>query len=125
MDVIYYGLFIESGDIKPGTLECPISHPHITFEFKPKEWPTHLIGKTFDIQIVSEGNDGVNEGLGVKLPEELLPYYKGAKIPHITLSVAKGGIPVSTAFIDYAPYDGGTVQATMKLFTSSGPVSEA
>lgn len=121
MNVIYFGLFIEQQDLPTSSLAQVVEHPHVTFAFRPDEVPAHLIGKMFDLSIVSEGNDGINEGLGVRIPDELKEYYRGASIPHITLSIAEGALNRDTAFIEYSDLDQPvTIPSTMKLFTAEG-----
>lgn len=98
---IYWGLFINSEDlIISGKLNRIISNPHVTFGFKT-EYPMDIHGKSVKITIIGYGNDGQNEALLVKLPEEAMDIYNGAEVPHVTLSVSDNGKPVDSWKLDF------------------------
>ena len=128
-DVIYTGLFFDPSD--PGFreekagpfLDKKIRDPHVTFAFKPtpdKEFPPDLIGDEVDIKVIGVGNDGKNHGYMVEIPYDLRDYYKGAPIPHITLSTSKDGKPVDTKNLDFKDITPFNIKGKVGHFTKSG-----
>jgi hypothetical protein len=110
--VIYKGLFIDemsSYQLKQfegsRRLENEIREKgieHITFQFRPEElFPENLMGKTFTLMIVGYGNNGENSGFKVALPEELIPYYRGADVIHITTSLSESSKAINTRHLDF------------------------
>ena len=71
---------------------------HLTIKYKPdsNEIFNELIGQEFELYLIGYGNDGINAGFEVELPNNLKPYYINydeedntkIKIPHITSSLA-------------------------------------
>lgn len=71
---------------------------HLTLKYKPdsNEIFNELIGQEFELYLIGYGNDGINAGFEVELPNNLKPYYINydeedntkIKIPHITSSLA-------------------------------------
>lgn len=72
---------------------------HCTFKYHPSEDEifNDIVGKSFEVFIIGYGNDGMNSGFQILLPDELLPYYINydeqnpnvLKVPHITVSLSE------------------------------------
>lgn len=98
-NVMFIAIFVP--DVKNGSLEnCNNKGgQHVTLAFKPTkeqcEELANYIGKQTEVKIVSYGNDGQNEGVGVEI-DNSIPYF-GAQQKHITLSIANGAKAVNTA----------------------------
>lgn len=98
----YKGLFLDNQSeetlLKGNTLPIIVENMHITFEFRPKVgFDRELLGKEFEVKVVGEGRDGYNHGYLVELPNEIIPYYKGADKAHITVSLgSKDCKPINT-----------------------------
>lgn len=88
-----------------GTLSCLVDNPHITFGYKVEPHQDILWNQIYFIEITGYGNDGVNEGYCVEIPDCIGQHYFGAETPHITLSVSEDGSPVNTAFIEFDPLE--------------------
>lgn len=126
---LYHGVFFDrnrldelvDGNI-PNRHGLPreIRNPHVTFGFhsQPVEGFHDGMGVN-GFRIIGYGNDGVNEGLLVRIPKRMRRYYQGASQAHITLSLAEGGQPKDTAKLDFTPLDkpfildGGITQSVM------------
>ena len=86
---------------------------HCTFKYHPNEEEIfdEIVGKTFEIFLIGYGNDGMNSGFQILLPDELVPYYINydeqnsdvLKVPHITASLSEGANPSSTKNLDFKP----------------------
>lgn len=109
---VYYGVFFNrdkffeeiNQHINREPLENEIRKPHITFGFNQEPEPEFGHGKPMrNIQIIGYANDGVNEGVLVRIPENKRKYYHGAETMHITLSTSRNGKPVDTAKLDFKP----------------------
>lgn len=50
---------------------------HLTFKYHPsgKEIFNDIVGKEFEILLIGYGNNGINSGFQIQLPNELIPYY--------------------------------------------------
>ena len=93
---------------REGPLYRQISMPHVTFAYAPKEVPFSIFGAEVTVKVVGYGCDGVNEALQVELvefPDALLPLITEIQVPHITLSVAKGGKPIGSRFLHFQPVE--------------------
>lgn len=130
-NVIYSGVFFDKSDpgLKPEKsgeyLEKPVKDPHITFAFRPKSdklFPVELVGKEVDIKVIGVGNDGKNHGYMVELPPDLEKYYKGAPVPHITLSTSNDGKPVDTKNLDFESITPFSIKGKIGYFTNRGIV---
>ena len=93
-------------------LDKVIPDLHVTFHFSPSEkdrLPLDLVGKEVSFEVIGEGNDGLNQGFEVKLPDieikghKIKDLYKGAKVPNITVSLSPEGKAVKTAFLKFEP----------------------
>lgn len=116
--VIYFGVFFKQEDLpRVGTLENVICNPHITFEFRPERVPSDLLGQEISVTVVGYGNDGQNEGLAVKIPDEAAAHYKNDAQPHVTLSIATGAKAVNTKNLEFADIAPVTVTGTFGVFT--------
>lgn len=71
---------------------------HVTFVYNPSKDKIYndLVGKYFDVYLISYANDGNNSGFEVELPDYLMKYYHNydevnnvLKEPHITASISK------------------------------------
>ena len=79
---------------------------HLTLKYKPEqnEIFNELINKEFELLLIAYGNDGINAGFEVELPESLKPYYINydedestkLKVPHITSSLANEAKAMNT-----------------------------
>lgn len=104
---IYIGAFVSSKQLKNisgNRLAREIVNPHVTFKFRPDHVNTSLFGKEVHIKVIGYGNDGINEGVKVKLyakNPELQKLADKVEIPHITLSVSEQGKPVNTRFLSF------------------------
>ena len=102
----YVGCFVKYNDfhnaidaIRENPLENDIQDPHITFEYRPQEVNQSMFGEEVQISIVGYGNDGVNEGLKVRLSSNnniVQSMIEKIEIPHITIAVSEEGKAVNT-----------------------------
>lgn len=107
--VIYKGFFIDEPSAMllkefegSNRLIKDIPNQHVTFAFRPEElFPLAIMGKSFTLLIVGYGNNGENSGFKVALPEELIPYYRGADTIHITTSLSETGKAMNTRHLDF------------------------
>ncbi len=86
---------------------------HCTFKYHPNEEEVfdELVGKSFEVFLIGYGNDGMNSGFQISLPDELIPYYINydeqnpdiLKVPHITASLSEGAKASSTKNLDFKP----------------------
>ena len=74
--------------------------------------------------MVGEGSTDDNQGFEIEVPNELKEYYKGAYIPHITMSVSKTGKPVNTKDIDFKKIKPFEVTGKIGYFTDRGTIFE-
>ena len=109
--VLYAGLFVNPEELYAKahpTLKRRIKYPHVTTKFKPGTQDLHLdqLGGSAKIYAIGYGNDGVNEGLLVRV-EANDPVIQQAcdalETPHITLSVSGKGQEKNTAFLEFSP----------------------
>lgn len=97
--------------IPSSRLERVIEHPHVTFQFAPKDVDTTLFGQSISLCITGYGNDGKNEGVSVTLRAQdptLQEMIDAIPVPHITVSVSKDGVPYKTrnlSFQDISPME--------------------
>ena len=87
-------------------LVCPISHPHVTFVYRPEEVPAMLFGQRVTVRAIGYGCDGENEALQVEfadLPDCLKPYTGDIAVPHITLSIAESAKAVNSRYLEFKP----------------------
>lgn len=111
----YVGLFFDRNDIlenaakqAPERLHRVITHPHVTFAYRPAQIPWEAIGKHITLQVVGYGCNGKNEAFKVafdELPEELTALAEKIAAPHITISVAKNAEPVDSANLRFTPIE--------------------
>lgn len=133
--MIYEAFFIFNQ--LPHQLERDIEFKHVTTEFKPAIKHTRLYGCTGNFEVIGYGNDGVNEGLKVRLvsivapdeqrENELRELVKNVPVLHITLSVSKDGAPKDTsklAFDQPIPQDFGIISGLFGGFIGK-PVFKA
>ena len=96
------------------TLPIEITRPHVTLYYNGfrvdkeakeiiKEYVDSL-GKDISVIGYAYGNNGQNEGIAVQLPHGKIPYY-GAKVQHITISMAIGAKAVDTANLIYSRHN--------------------
>ena len=111
----YEGIFLDEKSIElirlieENKLELTNDQLHCTFKYKPNrgEIFNDIVGKEFELYLVGYGNDGMNSGFEVVLPEELNEYYinydnnNNLKVPHITTSLSKGAKAVNTANLEF------------------------
>ena len=113
MQIKYIGCFFDPEALRQipkagrtGPLYRTITHPHVTFAYRPQKVPVSMFGAPITVRVVGYGCDGTNEALQVEfidLPEELLALAADIPIPHITLSVAENGKPFDSRFLNYHP----------------------
>lgn len=112
---LYVGCFVNPTDfhaairhIRKNPLENDIQAPHVTFAYRPKEVVSSLFGKDIRITVTGYGNNGVNEGLKVRLEAEdpiLQSMIGQIEVPHITIAVSSGGKPVNTRDLCFEEID--------------------
>ena len=86
---------------------------HCTFKYHPQDEEIFddIVGKYFELYLIGYGNDGLNSGFQVLLPDELMPYYINyqeedptvLKTPHITSSLTIGASPTKTKDLHFIP----------------------
>ncbi len=86
---------------------------HCTFKYHPSddEIFNDIVSKSFEVYLIGYGNDGMNSGFQLLLPNELIPYYINydeqnpsvLKIPHITASLAEGAKASNTKNLKFVP----------------------
>lgn len=114
----YIGCFVKYEDfqsairhVRKNPLENDIRYPHVTFAYRPTEVDRSLFGEKTHITIVGYGNDGVNEGLKVRLEADnpaIQSMIDQIEVPHITIAVSRDGEPVNTrnlSFEDIKPIE--------------------
>lgn len=119
VNCVYWGLFLDDDtDVRfRGKLGNTIEHKHVTFGFRTP-CPESLVGTKWKIRFNGNyGLDDRNEAFEVDIPNELADVYKGAKVPHLTVSVSDNGKPVDSAYLDFEPvYEPFEVEMTMGYF---------
>ena len=88
---------------------------HCTFKYHPNEEEVFndIVGKKFEVFLIGYGNDGMNSGFQISLPDELMPYYINydeqkpdvLKVPHITASLSEGAKASNTKNLDFKPLE--------------------
>lgn len=88
---------------------------HCTFKYHPNEDEifNDIINKEFEIYLIGYGNNGMNSGFQIQLPDDLVPYYinydeqnpKILKTPHITASLAEGAESCNTKNLEFQPLE--------------------
>ncbi len=88
---------------------------HCTFKYHPNEEEVfnEIVGKSFEVFLVGYGNDGMNSGFQISLPDELMPYYINydeqnpnvLKVPHITTSLSEEAKASNTKNLDFKPLE--------------------
>ena len=88
---------------------------HCTFKYHPNEEEifNDIVGKSFEVFLIGYGNDGMNSGFQISLPEELMPYYinyeeqnpKVLKVPHITDSLSEEAKASNTNNLEFKPLE--------------------
>ncbi len=116
MKCIYWGIFVPNSG---GKLDKVVIFQHVTYGFKT-EFPDELEGKSADVKVVGYGNNGQNEAYLVELPTWTKQYYGGSSIKHITLSVAYGGKPVESQYLDFEPIDEFVLNGIFGYFDETG-----
>ena len=111
--VKYLGCFFDPEEIKKhltklerNVLDRVIPFPHVTVSYSPTSVPWDLFGKEVTVKVVGYGNDGENEALQVaflSVPAELSALAAEVSVPHITLSVSKGGKSVNSRDLEFKP----------------------
>ncbi len=115
----YEGIFFEANvvelihSLETEKLSIVNDEIHCTFKYHPNEEEVfdELVGKSFEVFLIGYGNDGMNSGFQISLPDELIPYYINydeqnpdiLKVPHITASLSEGAKASSTKNLDFKP----------------------
>ena len=107
----YIGCFVDREElarhvksVSTGHLFRKIKNPHVTFAFEPDEVNEKLFGEKIKVEAVGYGNNGVNEGLKVNLycdNRSIAGMAEEIKVPHITISVDKGGKAYDTRYLNF------------------------
>lgn len=113
MKYIYTGWFIDFDKLNKALesinrtkLEKEIKNPHVTLHFRPRNAYEEFFGDKATIKIIGYGNDGINEGVNVKIESNnktLQNEINEVEVTHITLSTSKKGKPVNTSKLDFKP----------------------
>lgn len=129
----YIGCFFEPGllfdkisERFPQRLSRTIKAPHVTFAYRPDTVNEALFGEKITVRIVSYGNDGTNEGVGVELfsaNKEIIKMAEQIEVPHITLSVSRNGKPVNTRYLQFFAVEPFEVTGVMGGYTDDGQVT--
>ena len=129
---LYCGLFVRSDELTdklrtiPGKrLEKLVSVPHVTFAYRPKEYPVDCLGERATVWAFAYGNDGNNEGLLVRVEsdsERLRALAERIETPHITCSTARGGRPVDTAALSFTEIPSFSLDAVFGICFADGSV---
>ncbi len=128
----YIGCFVDREEltryvnaVSTGHLWREITVPHVTFVFEPDEVNRELFGAKVKVQAVGYGNNGINEGLKVKLYCEnrvIAEMAEGIKVPHITLSVDKGGKAYDTRYLKFYDIEPFVLEGVFGGYTQNGIV---
>lgn len=88
---------------------------HCTFKYHPNEEEifNEIIGESFEVFLIGYGNDGMNSGFQISLPDNLMPYYinydeqnpSAFKVPHITASLSEGAKASNTKNLEFKPLE--------------------
>ena len=119
--VSYEGLFFETytvdliHSLETEKLAKVNDEMHCTFKYHPTtdEIFNDIVGKTFEVYLISYGNDGQNSGFEILLPDKLKNYYINydeqnpgiLKTPHITASLAEGAKASNTKNLNFKPLE--------------------
>jgi len=119
MEILYLGLFVEKEDLlkklkEEGNpewkrLSKTIEEPHVTIYYKPADDISFsLFGKEVEVEVYGYGNNGKNEGLFVRMPEEDGAWAKIKQYVdrddrkfHITVSHSEESTPKETENIEF------------------------
>ena len=111
--ITYIGCFFEWQDLNDGLhsyrrtpLFRAITHPHVTFAYKPTNVMRSCFGMPVTVRVIGYACDGENESLlveFVQLPEPLTALAETIAVPHVTLSVSQDGEPVNSRYLTYQP----------------------
>ena len=117
----YEGLFFDNDmveiihSLETDPLELINDEIHCTFKYHPSddEIFNEIVGKTFEIYLISYGNDGQNSGFQILLPDDLQKYYINfdnenpgkLNYPHITASLSEGAKAINTKKLDFKPLE--------------------
>ena len=80
-----------------------VNDPHITFCYGDVEQFPEALNSTYTVYAIGYGEDDLNSGFQVEIPEELKSLYDGAETKHITLFLGEGGKAVDTAYLRFHP----------------------
>lgn len=88
---------------------------HCTFKYHPNEEEifNEIVGESFEVFLIGYGNDGMNSGFQISLPDNLMPYYinydeqnpSTFKVPHITASLSEGAKASNTKNLEFKPLE--------------------
>ncbi len=124
-DVFYKEL---SGRIGGVRLTQTIRYPHVTFCYGKQQICSELFGKEVSFIVTGYGNDGLNEGLLVRLSCDdplIRECFDKIETPHITISIGAYGRAVNTKYLDYEHVDPFLLTGTYGGMTISGqPITE-
>lgn len=115
----YEGIFFEKDmvdlihSLEKNKLAIVNDEIHCTFKYHPTtdEIFNDIVGKTFEVYLISYGNDGQNSEFEISFSDELKKYYINydeqnpivLKIPHITASIAEGAKSSNTKNLNFKP----------------------
>jgi hypothetical protein len=104
-------------------LQKKVDNQHITFEFGPSQaFPQEVMDREFDFKVVAFGNDGMNSGFVVELPEELEEYYSGQGVVHITTSIHPDAKPINTATLDFEDIEPFVIRGKLGYYVSGARI---
>ncbi len=113
--ILYIGCFLDFQELHRllksydrQVLYRTITHPHITFSYRPEEIPWELFGTKIKVRCIGYACDGENEALQVAftdLSPDLQQLADQIAVPHITLSVAQNGRSVNSGKLHFHPID--------------------
>lgn len=129
----YCGCFIPLDDVRRAIkhiqydrLDIEIQNPHITLQYKPKDYHEEFLGIPIQVTVIGYGRDCDNEGLLVRTHsdvEELNHLFHTIKNPHITLSKSQHGASINTAYLDFQPCEPFFLEGVYGIFTDTGIIT--
>ena len=112
----YQGIFLDQDtmdrlvELQERGLDYVIKDMHITFNFgELEQFPEELMSDPIKFSLIGYASDGKNSGFQVKLPDEIMQYYKNENPPHITVSLGEvdgvRGKAVDTGTMTFEPLE--------------------
>ncbi len=122
-ECLYEGVFVRPEAVTSGLrdrrpLENAVRFTHVTVLYKPSSTHEALYGERVRITVTGYASDGDNEGVRVTMhtgDPALRQLLDAVPVPHITLSVSRGGAAVNTARLAFQPTEAYTVEGVFGM----------